>query len=188
MIQLVTDSIPRALGIPAADVQVITPVHQGAAGTVELNRALKQRLNPGPGRRAGFDPGDRVVAVASHPGVGFSNGDTGTVSGPGDGGLLVEFPAGPVCVPDQLLSELRHGWALTVHRAQGSEWPGVVAVFPAEATGMLSRPLVYTALTRAQRHLSVVHGAGPALAGAVAEDGGQPRVTRLAGLLAEAAT
>jgi exodeoxyribonuclease V alpha subunit len=188
VIQLVTDSIPRALGIPAADVQVITPVHQGAAGTVELNRALKQRLNPGPGQHAGFDPGDRVVAVASHPGVGFSNGDTGTVSGPGEGGLLVDFPAGPVCVPDQLLSELRHGWALTVHRAQGSEWPGVVAVFPAEATGMLSRALVYTALTRAQRHLSVVHGAGPALAAAVAADGAQTRVTRLAGLLAEAAT
>ena len=91
-------------------------------------------------------------------------------------------------MPDQLLSELRHGWALTVHRAQGSEWPAVVAVFPAEATGMLSRPLVYTALSRAQRHLSVVHGAGPALASAVAEVGGQPRVTRLAGLLAENVT
>lgn len=191
VVQLVTDSIPRALGIPAADVQVITPVHQGAAGTAELNRALKQQLNPGPGRHGGFDPGDRVVAVASHPGLsqqGFSNGDTGTVTGPGDGGLLVEFPSGAICVPDQLLGELRHGWALTVHRAQGSEWPAVVAVFPAEATGMLSRPLVYTALTRAQRHLSVVHGAGPALAGAVARRGEQPRVTRLAGLLAESAT
>jgi exodeoxyribonuclease V alpha subunit len=195
VLQLVTDSIPRALGIPAADIQVITPVHQGAAGTVELNRALKQQLNPGPGQHRGFDPGDRVVAVSSQAGfgqaevgqAGFSNGDTGTVTGPGEGGLLVEFPAGPVCVPDRLLGELRHGWAVTVHRAQGSEWPGVVAVFPAEATGMLSRPLVYTALTRAQRHLSVVHGAGPALASAVAGDGEQPRLTRLAGLLAEAA-
>jgi exodeoxyribonuclease V alpha subunit len=183
VVQLVTDSIPRALGIPAADVQVITPVHQGAAGTAELNRALKQQLNPGPGQYAGFDPGDRVVAVASR--AGFSNGDTGTVTGPGEGGLLVDFPAGPVCVPDQLLGELRHGWAMTVHRAQGSEWPGVVAVFPAEATGMLRRPLIYTALTRAQRHLSIVHGAGPALASAVAEDGEQPRVTRLASLLGE---
>jgi exodeoxyribonuclease V alpha subunit len=188
VIQLVTDSIPRALGIPAADIQVITPVHQGDAGTVELNRALKQRLNPGPGQHGGFDPGDRVVAVASHPAEGFSNGETGTVTGPGQGGLVIEFPAGPLCVPDRLLGDLRHGWAVTVHRAQGSEWPAVVAVFPAEATGMLSRPLVYTALTRAQRHLSVVHGAGPALAGAVAETGEQPRVTRLASLLGDAAT
>ena len=59
----------------------------------------------------------------------------------------------------------------------------MIAVFPAEAAGMLSRPLVYTALTRAQRHLSVVHGAGPALARAVSTVGEPPRVTRLAGLL-----
>ncbi|HTT54773.1 MAG TPA: AAA family ATPase [Streptosporangiaceae bacterium] len=183
VLQLVTDSIPRALGIQPADIQVITPVHQGAAGTVELNRALKERLNPGPGEHAGFDPGDRVVAVANHPAEGFSNGETGTVTGPGDGGLVIEFPAGAVCVPHRLLAGVRHGWALTVHRAQGSEWPAVVAVFPAEATGMLSRPLAYTAITRAQRHLSVVHGTGPALAAAVAEIGEQPRVTRLASLL-----
>lgn len=188
VVQLVTDSIPRALGIPAADVQVITPVHKGAAGTIELNRALKQRLNPGPGARGGFDPGDRVVSIANHADEGFTNGEVGTVTGPGDDGLLVAFPAGPVCVPDKILSDLRHGWALTVHRAQGSEWPAVVAVFPAEATGMLSRPLVYTALTRAQRHLSVVHGAGPALARAVATVGERPRVTRLAGLLRDAAS
>ena len=183
VVQLVTDSIPRALGIPAADIQVITPVHKGAAGTIELNRALKQRLNPGPGARSGFDPGDRVVSIANHADEGFTNGEVGTVVGPGDDGLLVAFPAGPVSVPDKILGDLRHGWALTVHRAQGSEWPAVVAVFPAEATGMLSRPLVYTALTRAQRHLSVVHGAGPALARAVATIGERPRVTRLGGLL-----
>jgi exodeoxyribonuclease V alpha subunit len=183
VVQLVTDSIPRALDIPAADIQVITPVHKGAAGTIELNRELKQRLNPGPGARSGFDPGDRVVSIANHADEGFTNGEVGTVLGPGDDGLLVAFPAGPVCVPDKVLGDLRHGWALTVHRAQGSEWPAVVAVFPAEATGMLSRPLVYTALTRAQRHLSVVHGAGPALARAVATVGERPRVTRLAGLL-----
>jgi exodeoxyribonuclease V alpha subunit len=185
VVQLVTDSIPRALGIPAADIQVITPVHKGAAGTIELNRALKQRLNPGPGARSGFDPGDRVVSIANHADEGFTNGEVGTVVGPGDDGLLVAFPAGPVSVPDKILGDLRHGWALTVHRAQGSEWPAVVAVFPAEATGMLSRPLVYTALTRAQRHLSVVHGAGPALARAVATIGERPRVTRLAGLLGD---
>jgi exodeoxyribonuclease V alpha subunit len=183
VVQLVTDSIPRALGIPAADVQVITPVHKGAAGTIELNRVLKARLNPGPGARRGFDPGDRVVAVASHVDEGFTNGEVGTVTGLADDGLLVTFPAGPVTVPDKLLTDLRHGWALTVHRAQGSEWPAVVAVFPGEAAGMLSRPLVYTALTRAQRHLSVVHGAGPALARAVATVGERPRVTRLASLL-----
>ena len=186
VVQLVTDSIPRALGIEPGDIQVITPVHKGAAGTIELNRALKARLNPGPGARGGFDPGDRVVSVANHADEGFTNGEVGVVTGTGDDGLAIAFPAGPVTVPGKLLGDLRHGWALTVHRAQGSEWPAVVAVFPAEATGMLSRPLVYTALTRAQRHLSVVHAAGPALARAVATVGERPRVTRLAGLLQEA--
>ena len=185
VLQLVTDSIPRALGIAAEDVQVVTPVHKGPAGTIELNRALKGKLNPGPGAYRGFDPGDRVVAIANHADEGFANGEVGTVAGPADDGLTVSFSGMPVTIPFRLLGDLRHGWALTVHRAQGSEWPAVVGVFPAEASGMLSRPLVYTALTRAQQHLSVVHGAGPALARAVRTVGERPRETRLANLLAE---
>jgi exodeoxyribonuclease V alpha subunit len=183
--QLVTDSIPRALTIAAEDIQVVTPVHKGPAGTIELNRALKAKLNPGPGTHRGFDPGDRVVAVANHADDGFANGEVGTVVTADDGGLVVSFSGLPVTVPFRLLSDLRHGWAITVHRAQGSEWPAVVAVFPGEAATMLSRPLVYTALTRAQHHLSVVHGAGPALARAVRTIGERPRETRLAGLLTE---
>ena len=80
---------------------------------------------------------------------------------------------------------LRHGWAVTVHRAQGTRWPAVVAVLPGEAAGALSRPLVVGAFTRARRHLSVVHAAGPQLARAVRERGEPPRRTRLAGLLRE---
>ena len=191
VVQLVTDSIPRALGIPADDVQVVTPVHRGPAGTVELNAALKARLNPHTGGPtvAGFDPGDRVVATANHldlEPVGFANGEVGVVTEVGDGAVTVEFPAGPATVSGRALADLRHGWAVTVHRAQGSEWPAVVAVLPPEAGGMLSRPLVYTALTRARRHLSVVHAAGPVLARAVREVGARPRRTRLKELLAQA--
>jgi exodeoxyribonuclease V alpha subunit len=186
VVQLVTDSIPRALGIPAEEIQVVTPVHKGPSGTAELNRALKAKLNPGPGAHRGFDPGDRVVAVVNHADEGFTNGEVGTVVAPADDGLTISFSGMPVTVPVRLLGDLRHGWALTVHRAQGSEWPAVVAAFPAEASGMLSRPLVYTALTRAQRHLSVVHAAGPALARAVRTVGERPRVTRLCDLLTEA--
>lgn len=183
-VQLVTDSIPRALGIERENVQVVTPVHRGAAGTVELNSALKAELNPGSGEYAGFDLGDRVVATANHIDEGFTNGEVGVVTGTADGGgLLVTFASGPVTVPATLLGDLRHGWAVTVHRGQGSEWPGVVAVLPGEAAGMLSRPLVYTAFTRARRHLSVVHAAGPALARAVRTVDERPRRTRLADLL-----
>ena len=186
VVQLVTDSIPRALSIDPGAVQVVTPVHRGPAGTIELNRALKARLNPGDGTVWGFDVGDRVVATANHldlDPVGFANGEVGVVTGTGDGTLSVDFSSGPCTVPTSALSDLKHGWAITVHRAQGSEWPGVVVVLPPEAGGMLSRPLVYTALTRAQRHLSIVHASGAALARAVREVDVKPRRTRLAQLL-----
>ena len=183
VVQLVTDSIPRALDIASADVQVVTPVHRGPAGTIALNAALKQRLNPGPGASHGFDVGDRVVATANHLDEGFANGEVGVVTGIVDGALTVDFAGGPVAVPPKAVTDLVHGWAITVHRAQGSEWPAVVVALPPEAGGMLSRPLVYTALTRAQRHLSVVHAAGPALSRGVREVGARPRRTRLSAVL-----
>ena len=184
-VQLVTDSIPRVLGISAAEVQVVTPVHKGPAGTIALNQALKAALNPGSGEIGGFDVGDRVVATANHLDLGFANGEVGTVTGLEQRSLVVTFTgAGPVTVPSSALPDLRHGWAVTVHRAQGSEFAAVVAVLPTEAGGLLSRPLVYTAFTRAQRHLSVVHAAGGALSRAVRDVGARPRRTRLAGLVA----
>jgi exodeoxyribonuclease V alpha subunit len=163
-------------------------VHRGPAGTIELNKALKAVLNPGEGTVWGFDAGDRVVATANHMELeptGFANGEVGVVTKTGDGSLDVTFASGPVTVTGKAMSDLRHGWAITVHRAQGSEWPGVVVVVPPEAGGMLSRPLIYTALTRAQQHLSIVHASGAALARAVREVDVRPRRTRLASLLAE---
>ncbi|MDQ1704544.1 MAG: exodeoxyribonuclease alpha subunit [Frankiaceae bacterium] len=183
VVQLVTDSIPRALGITSAEVQVVTPVHRGPAGTVALNAVLKEQLNPGPGATGGFDVGDRVVATANHLDDGFANGEVGVVTAMTDGALTVEFGGGPVIVPPRAMIDLVHGWAITVHRAQGSEWPAVVSVLAPEAGGMLSRPLVYTAWTRAQRHLSIVQAAGAALAYGVREVGARPRRTRLASLI-----
>lgn len=188
VVQLVTDSIPRVLGIPAEQVQVVTPVHRGPAGTQALNAALKARLNPGTGKRR-FDVDDRIVATANHleaEPVGFANGEVGRVDGIGpDGAVTVDFASGPAEVTGKALGDLMHGWAITVHRAQGSEFPAVVVVLPPEAGRLMSRPLVYTALTRAQRHLSIVHAAGPAVARAVRQIGTIPRRTQLGALLRE---
>jgi exodeoxyribonuclease V alpha subunit len=186
VVQLVTDSVPRVFGCDADQIQVVTPVHRGPAGTQALNRALKAVLNPGRGTVRGFDAGDRVVATANHldaEPTGYANGEVGTVLSCGDNSLQVAFTGGESAIAGKALGDLLHGWAITVHRAQGSEWEAVVAVMPPEAGSMLSRPLVYTALTRARRHLSVVHAAGPALARAVREIGSIPRRTTLMSLL-----
>jgi len=186
VVQLVTDSIPRVFEFEGEQVQVVTPVHKGPAGTQALNRALKSVLNPGTGTVRGYDVGDRVVATANHldaEPTGYANGEVGTVLSCGDNSLRVAFTGGESDISGKALADLLHGWAITVHRAQGSEWEAVVAVMPPEAGNMLSRPLVYTALTRARRHLSVVHAAGPALARSVKHIGSIPRRTRLAALL-----
>ncbi|WP_438488807.1 helix-hairpin-helix domain-containing protein [Streptomyces sp. S186] len=179
-VQLVADSVPRALGIPAVQTQVITVGHGGAAGTRALNSALKERLNPGPGRFGGFDPGDRV-AYSPTPGRTLP----GTVTGADADGLHLECDGTAVVVPREQVGSgtVRHGWALTAHQAAGSRWPAAVVVLPGDAAGGLTRAWAYTAFSRGERHLSVVQGVGPALSRAVAEVPAKERTTRLRTLL-----
>ncbi|MFE7141579.1 helix-hairpin-helix domain-containing protein [Streptomyces sp. NPDC057644] len=178
-VQLVADSVPRAFSIPAEETQVITVGHGGAAGTRALNEALKQRLNPGPGRFGGFDPGDRVVHVPA-PGRAVP----GVVRSADAEGLRLDCGGVPVVVPQERVeSSVRHGWALSAHQAAGMRWPAAVVVLPGDAAQGLSRPWVYTAFGRGERHLSVVHGVDQALPHAVAQVPAQERTTRLRPLL-----
>ncbi|MGW1089099.1 helix-hairpin-helix domain-containing protein [Streptomyces sp. NPDC002596] len=178
-VQLVADSVPRAIGVPSADTQVITVGHGGSAGTRALNAALKQRLNPGPGRFGGFDPGDRVVHIPT-PGRTVP----GTVVSADAEGLHLDCAGTPVVVPQERVeSSVRHGWALSAHQAAGMRWPAVVVVLPGDAAQGLSRAWVYTAFSRGERHLSVVHGVDQALPRAVALPPSQDRTTRLRALL-----
>ncbi|MFK4688906.1 hypothetical protein RKD22_001841 [Streptomyces pristinaespiralis] len=186
-VQLVADSVPRAIGVPTEQTQVITVGHGGSAGTRALNAALKQRLNPGAGRFAGFDPGDRVAYAHS-----LGRTVLGTVVNAGPDGLHLDCEGTRTVVPrERVESALRHGWAITAHQAAAMRWPAVVVVLPGDAAQALSRPWVYTAFGRAERHLSVVHGVDQALPRAVAEQAGAERTTRLRtlleGLLAEPA-
>ncbi|MEU8651192.1 helix-hairpin-helix domain-containing protein [Streptomyces sp. NPDC048737] len=178
-VQLVSDSVPRAFGIAAEETVVVTPGHGGAAGTRALNAALKERLNPGPGRFGGFDPGDRI-AYSPVPGRTV----TGRVVTADAEGLHLSCAGAAVVVPKERVEHsVRHGWALTAHQAVGSRWPAAVVVLPGDAAQLLSRPWVYTAFGRAERHLSVVHGVEQALPGAVAGITAKPRTTRLPVLL-----
>ncbi|MEU5347801.1 helix-hairpin-helix domain-containing protein [Streptomyces sp. NPDC020766] len=178
-VQLLADSVPRAIGIPAEQTQVITPGHGGAAGTRALNTALKERLNPGPGRFGGFDPGDRI---AYSPASGRTV--PGHVVKADADGLHLECAGAPVVVPKERVEQtVRHGWALTAHQAVGARWPAAVVVLPGDAAQALTRPWIYTAFGRAEQHLSVVHGVDQALPRAVAEVTAKPRTTRLPALL-----
>jgi exodeoxyribonuclease V alpha subunit len=179
VVQLVTDSIPRALGIGAEHVQVVTSREDGPAGARAVNAACKERLNPGPGAHGGFDVGDRVLFTAEGPGYG--PGDTGRLREV-DGGAVVELVGGGrVKVTDP--AALRPGWAVTVAAAHGGRWPAVVAVFPPEVP--VSRPQVYTALTRATRHVSLVDATGGGLETGVRENAAKERTTRLVRILRE---
>ncbi|RBM23875.1 exodeoxyribonuclease V [Streptomyces sp. PT12] len=182
-VQLVTESVPRAFGQAPRDVRVITPGHGGAAGTRALNAALKERINPGPGRFGGFDPGD---LVAHSPAPGHTR--LATVADADGEGLWLEGLEGKFRVARELVGEtVRHGWAVTAHQAAGGRWPAAVVVLPGDAAAAIDRSWVYTAFGRAERHLSVVQGVGPALARAVAEPPATERTTRLRALLREQA-
>lgn len=183
-VQLVADSIPRAIGVPAEQTQVVTLAQQGPAGARALNAALKERLNPGPGRFAGFDPGDRVVHLPA-PGRALP----GSVVSADPAGLHLDCQGAPVVVPpDRVAATVRHGWALTAHEAAGTRWPAAVVVVPGDASSALTRQWVYTAFSRGERHLSVVQGVDPqALSRAVAEVPAKGRTTRLRTILREGA-
>ncbi|MER5785940.1 ATP-dependent RecD-like DNA helicase, partial [Streptomyces mobaraensis] len=178
-VQLVADSVPRAIGVPPEATQVVTVGHGGAAGTRALNAALKERLNPGPGRFGGFDPGDRIAYVPA-PGRMIP----GTVVSGDAAGLRLDCSGTQVVVPPGRVADaVRHGWAVTAHQAAGTRWPAAVVVLPGDAGPGLTRSWVYTAFGRGERHLSVVHGAGQDLPRAVAEVPAKERGTRLRTLL-----
>jgi exodeoxyribonuclease V alpha subunit len=179
--------LPRVLGVPAADVQALAPLTRVCQA---LNSTLQEQLNPAAGqaeRAHGALPlraGDRVIQTRNNYDLGVFNGDSGTLASVEADGAVVDFGDGRATRygADELL-DLDHAYCLTVHRAQGSEWPGVVVLASSAFGPMLSRNLLYTAVTRARRAVVIV-GDRAAIERAVAETRDQERCTGLATLLA----
>jgi exodeoxyribonuclease V alpha subunit len=179
--------LPRLLNVPPGEVQAIAPLVRVCQ---TLNSMLQERLNPGrgqPERPHGALPlrvGDRVIQTHNNYHLGVFNGDTGTVTEiDGTDGLTVDFGDGRLVqygAADVL--DLDHAYGLTVHRSQGSEWPGVVVLASSSFGPILSRNLLYTALTRARRAVVVV-GDEAAIRQAVARTRDQERMTGLPVLL-----
>lgn len=143
----------RDLGGPTK-VQVLTPMRKGPLGVNMLNEQMQIIFNPGDeGVRiaeAEARPGDIVVQTKNDYNNEIFNGTLGTVLKAEHGRLSVDFDGSIVELSGAELFNLQLGYALTVHRAQGSEWPAVLLVLHEAHSPMLSRNLVYTALTRAK--------------------------------------
>jgi exodeoxyribonuclease V alpha subunit len=190
VLDLVADRIPKRFGFdPVADIQVLTPMHRGDLGTVALNAALQERLNPaGPtarevrrGNRA-FRIGDKVMQIRNNYEKDVFNGDIGVVAEASEDGLAlaVELLEGRrVNYEAAELDELIHAFAVSVHKSQGSEYPAIVLPLLTQHYMMLQRNLLYTAITRGKR-LVVLVGSRRAIHMAVRNDRTTHRWTWLA--------
>ncbi len=192
ILELVASRIPKRFGHdPIRDVQVLTPMHRGAAGSIALNEALQALLNPtGPSLTRGtrlFRLGDKVMQLRNDYEREVWNGDVGIVSqvDQEEGVLFVRFDEDrEVRFEAGELDELTLAYACSIHKSQGSEYPVVVLPLLTTHFVMLSRNLLYTAVTRGKRLVVLVYDPR-ALSLALAEDRRGERHTRLAARLSE---
>ena len=168
LVDVVTRRIPETFGLKwIDDVQVVAPMYRGACGVDALNERLRLALGAG-GRevRQGartWRIGDRVIHTRNDYEKEVFNGDMGRIARITDGGLVfVRYLEREVQYEGGELSDLQPAFAITVHRAQGAEFPGVVIPLVPQHWMMLQRHLLYTAVTRA-KSLCVLVGSRRAL-------------------------
>ena len=175
---LVTTRLPQNMGIPSDQIQVLSPTRKGGVGTVSLNKMLQQALNPAaPGKKERafgdtvFREGDRVMQIRNNydilwkkcdgtaVGAGIFNGDVGTITkiDPEAETLTVTFDDRVADYDFTQLNELEPAYAMTVHKSQGSEYRAVILTVWNGSPYLLSRSILYTAITRA-RELLILAG------------------------------
>jgi exodeoxyribonuclease V alpha subunit len=193
-VEVVTARIPQKFGFSAlADIQVIAPVYRGPAGVHALNERLQEVLNPTaknkPERRlygTTFRVGDKVMQTRNNYDKDIYNGDIGFIQriDPVEQELHVEFEGRLARYDWSEADELALAYAVSVHKAQGSEFPAVVMPVVTQHYMMLQRNLLYTAVTRARR-LCVLTGSRRAIAIAVRNNKIAGRFTALGWRLGE---
>jgi exodeoxyribonuclease V alpha subunit len=183
--ELVTQRVPRRFGLdPMNDIQVLCPMHRGAAGTSALNTALQAALNPNniglESRGQSLRVGDKVMQTRNDYERGVYNGDIGRVLAvdPEARSLVVRFDDREVEYEDSDLQALVLAYATSIHKSQGSEYPAVIIPILTAHFVMLSKNLVYTAITRAKK-LCVLVADPRALELALGETRREERLTRL---------
>jgi exodeoxyribonuclease V alpha subunit len=195
VLELVTERIPARFGAdPLADIQVLCPVNRGELGARHLNQTLQAALNPTPADRVErqgvtYALGDRVMQLENDYDREVYNGDLGRIVAidQAQALLTVEIDGRSLSYGFGELDRLVPAYAITVHKAQGSEYPVVVLPLARHHGRMLRRNLVYTAVTRAKR-LVILVVEGNALEIAIAGRPEPRRWSRLRDLLSASTT
>ncbi|MEA4920709.1 MAG: ATP-dependent RecD-like DNA helicase [Clostridiaceae bacterium] len=176
VLALITERIPLKFGIEPADIQVICPSRQLACGTAALNVLLQTYLNPPSPQKAEvkagnaiFRCGDRIMQIKNNydlmwrrldtpeVGTGVFNGDTGVIVHIDNAAriLVVRYDDKEADYTFDEINQLEHAYAITVHKSQGSEYPAVVLPLFAAPQRLLTRSMLYTAVTRAKKLLVI---------------------------------
>ncbi len=205
IVELVKSRLPANMGIPAEQIQVLSPTRRRQTGTTALNRALQEAVNPPEEGRAErrfgefvFREGDRVMQVRNNydimwreksgisSGMGIFNGDVGRIEEVDNRSevIKVDFEGRVVEYTPDMLGELEPAYAVTVHKAQGSEYRAVILAAVDGAPMLLTRGVLYTAITRA-RELFILVGDEEVVARMTANNRQQRRYSGLRYRLAE---
>ena len=181
IVELCAERLPKRMGVAPEEIQVLTPTRKGELGSAALNRRLQAALNPAAKGKneknfgeVTFREGDRVMQIRNNydiiwhrsqgggakgeTGSGIYNGDIGYILGidAENETLTVDFDGRIAALGFEQLMQLEHAWAMTVHKSQGSEYRAVVLALAQAAPRLLTRGVLYTAVTRAKELLIAV--------------------------------
>lgn len=205
MIQLIREKLPRYVQAGPFDIQVLTPMRKGSLGCETLNGILQRYLNPPDERKREhqsgdtvFREGDKVMQIKNNyqleweivsrygipvdKGVGVFNGDMGRILeiSEASASLVVEYDEQRrVTYPFALLEELELSYAVTIHKAQGSEYPAVILPLLGGPRMLFNRNLLYTAITRAKSCVTIL-GSSETVRGMIENTSENRRCTALA--------
>lgn len=185
ILSLCSERIPGRFRFhPIKDIQVLTPMHRGILGAMNLNVELQKRLNPDPpgvtlGLRT-FKTGDKVMQITNNYEKEVFNGDIGWISkiDQENREMIVDFDGRMISYRFPELDEVVLAYAISVHKSQGSEYPCVVLPVSTQHYLLLQRNLIYTGITRAKK-LVVLIGTKKALGIALRNNKPRERYTCL---------
>ena len=186
IVDLCSRELPQTFDFdPIIDIQVLTPMHKGAVGTINLNHMLQKTLNRNPvlieSVGNAYKVGDKVMHLINNYKKDVYNGDIGIVRSFDlqKGELEVDYYGRAVCYDTGELDQITIAYAISVHKSQGSEYPAVVVPLVTQHYVLLQRNLLYTAMTRGKK-LVILIGTPKALHIALNNDRPQMRLTSLA--------